>query len=73
MILSIKIGKTSTLTNLVPLGSNYSLDQISLNMVMVAPPTFKLSSSCDVSKLSRIIAMNRLRKMNETMIMKLIK
>jgi hypothetical protein len=40
---------------------------------MVDSPTYKPSSSIELAKLSRIMAMNKFKKINETMSMKLKK
>lgn len=48
----------------LPFGSN--LAQNSWNFDIVSAPVFRPSSSYDVSKLSRIIAIKRFRKMKDT-------
>ena len=73
MIILRNSGNSLMLIKFVPLGSNLSSDQNSLNLVMVASPTYRPSSSIELEKLSRIMAINKFKKMNETMSMKLMK
>lgn len=53
------------------MGSNS--DHSSLNFVIVGAPTISPSSIYVVLKLSRIMAINRFKKMKDTTIMKLMK
>ena len=65
-------GNFKMLMNLEPFGSNLLSDQKSLNFVIVLMPTYKPSSSIELAKLSRIMAMKRFKKMKDTMSMKLM-
>jgi len=65
------LGRSTTFIKPLPLGSKCTHN--SLNLSIVLDPTCRPSSSYEVLKLSRIMAMKRFRKMKETTIMKLMK
>ena len=56
-----------------PLPFLSNLAHTALKMFKVCYPILRSSSFCEVLKLSKIIATNKFRKMNETITIKLIK